>query len=196
MESTVILLLGMNCKIVFAMENLKFKNKSGLFDWVESKKFDDILYCIDKLSKEEDLSITYERPGFPGNIFIDDTEIRTSHYTYEEYKEILKRRSERFLETIKSNNSILFIREDLTFYGQFTTKENIIHFKELIYKINPDCNYNFLLLSPPEYFTKIEIDNVFCEINDESKYESIINKICKENPPMKTNNSVRMEKDF
>jgi hypothetical protein len=191
MKYTTIVLLGTNCKIVFAMENLKFKNKSGLFDWTESSKFDDILYCIDKLSKEEDLIVTYERPGFPGNVFIDRTDIRSSHYTWEEYKEILKRRSKRFIETINSNNPILFIREDL-FY--FTTEDQLINFKELIHKINPNCNYNFLLLSPSEKYTKLEIDNIFCEINDESKYEEYINILCKENLPSKTNNE-RLEKD-
>ena len=192
MKHTTIVLLGMNCKIVFAIENLRLKHKSGLFDWTESSKFDDILYCIDKLSKKEDLIVTYERPGFPGNVFIDGTDIRSSHYTYEEYKEILKRRSDRFIKIIKENNPILFIREDLT---HFTTKEQLIQFKDIIYKINPECNYKFLLLTSPEKYNKIEEDKIFCEINDESKYEEYINMICKENLPLKNNNTGRLEKD-
>ena len=191
MKNTEIILLGRCCKIVLAMERLRFKNKSGLFDWVESGNFEDILYCVDKVSKKEELIVTYERPGFPKNVFIDGTDIKSSHYTYEEYKEILKRRSERFIETINSSNPILFIREDLT---HFTTKKQLIHFKELISKINPNCNYNFLLLSPSEKYSKIEEDKVFCEINDESKYEEYINILCKENLPLKTNNG-RLEKD-
>jgi hypothetical protein len=193
MIPTTILLLGRCCKIVFAMERIHLKNKSGLFDWVDSSDFEDILYCINKLNFEEDLSIEHERPGFPRNIFIKGTNIRTSHYKYEEYKKIIKRRSNRFIEVIKGNNPILFIREDLT---HFTTKEQLIQFKDIIYKINPECNYKFLLLTPPEKFIKIDEDKFFCEINDESKYEDYINKICGENRPIKVKNYIRMEKDY
>lgn len=192
MNNTEILLLGTNCKIVFAMENLRLKLKSGLFDWVDSGKFDDILYCINKLSDNKDLTITYERPGFPGNIFIDGTDIRTIHYTFEEYKEILKRRSNRFLESIRSDNPILFIREESL---QSTTKEQLIYFKELIYKINPNCEYNFLLLSPSERYNQIEEDKIICEISDESKYETYISNICGENIPLRSNTTKRLERD-
>jgi hypothetical protein len=192
MKNTEIILLGTNCKIVFAMENLRMKFKSGLFDWFDSSNFDDILYCIKKLSKGQELDIIYDKPGFPGNVFIDITDIRSSHYKYEEYKNILKRRSNRFLESIRSSNPILFIREDLF---NFTTEEQLIIFKELIYKINPDCNYKFLLLSLSEKYVKIDEDKVFCYINEEYKYENYINEICKENIPLKNNNIERLEKD-
>ena len=189
MSNTIIILLGRCCKIVCAMQKINLKHKSGLFDWVESNNFEDILYCINKLSQNEDLTITYERPGFPGNIFIDNTDIRTSHYTFEEYEKILKRRSDRFIEYIKGNNPILFIREDLVY---FTTQEQLIEFKKIIYKINPDCEFNFLLLSPEKNYTKIIEDKIFCEINYEEKYENYINLICKDKLPLKSINSINI----
>ncbi len=138
-----IILVGEGCQVSWDLEKLKLKGPTSLFEWFLSVKFSDINNIVKKITNDEEILIT---DGMYGNIFLDTTEIRSSHYTKENFKEILLRRKNRFVEQIKSGKKILFIRKEHAYYD--TTESDMIEFKNLIEKINPRCDYKFLLMMP------------------------------------------------
>jgi hypothetical protein len=152
-----LILLGQTCNVTFATKKLKINKESGIFEWVFSIDFDDIIYLLE--NKFQDIDV--ENKG-GGNVKIKNTDIFTSHYKLEEYREIVKRRSARFLEDIKSGQEILFMRIEFT---KFITLEQVERFNKAILNINPDCKFKFLIVR--------HTNDVF---ENEVKHEIVINK--------------------
>jgi hypothetical protein len=171
-----IIALGMCCRVSWMLQSLNLKGEDSMFEWVRSVNFEDILKIIRKVSNNESIEIT-ERSSLPGNVFLDDTEIFTSHYNKENLPEIFKRRSQRFIDYIKSSDKILFIRED--HYDYPTNNNQIIELKDIIETINPNCNYKILLLSAREndISNKIDLEKVnhVLHTQDKDKYLEFIN---------------------
>lgn len=163
-ENVHIILLGEGCQVSWDLEILKLKGSTSLFEWFLSVKFSDINIIIEKIINDEEILITN---GMNGNIFLDTTEIRSSHYTEENFKEILLRRKNRFIEQVKSGKQILFIRKEHAYYD--TTEGDIIEFKNLIEKINPACDYKFLLMMPlGKIRDPLDIDRLYHKIDENS----------------------------
>jgi hypothetical protein len=160
------------------LETLHLKQETTLFEWARSIYFQDILTIISKLVNNEDIEI-YEDKIYTNNISIDNTNIFTSHYKKHQYVEIFKRRSQRFIEYIKTSDNIIFIRED--YRPEPTTLEQILKFKDLIYKINPLCKFKFLLLSIVSIDNIINIPGLyhFIHSNDKDIYKSYIEQLDK-----------------
>jgi hypothetical protein len=152
-----LILLGQTCNVTFATKKLKINKESGIFEWVFSIDFDDIINLIENKFQDIDAEIRDK-----GNVKIKNTDIFTSHYKVEEYSEIIKRRSERFLEDIKSGKEILFMRIE---FMKFITLEQVERFNKAILDINPDCKFKFLI-----------IRHTKDESLDEVKHELVINK--------------------
>jgi hypothetical protein len=152
-----LILLGQTCNITFATKKLKINKESGIFEWVFSIDFDDIINLIENKFQDIDAEIRDK-----GNVKIKNTDIFTSHYKVEEYSKIIKRRSERFLEDIKSGKEILFMRIE---FMKFITLEQVERFNKAILDINPDCKFKFLI-----------IRHTKDESLDEVKHELVINK--------------------
>jgi hypothetical protein len=168
----IYILLGTCCRISNTIINLNLKKKTGLFEWMRSEKFTDILSIVKKVVNNEPVEIT-SRSELPNDDFLADTEIRSTHCRGN-FDEIFKRRSARFLDDIKSNNKIVFIRDD---YVYNVTKENIEEFKQYIEKVNPKCKYNILLLSPSDKFNKITTDKLYHELYKEVNYIEYLKQI-------------------
>ncbi len=137
-----IILLGMCCHIIYKMKRLGKTQATGVFDWLRSENFKDILIIIKKIATGEEIPIT-TRNDLPENVFLGDTNIRTSHYQQDKYPEIFERRSKRFLLDIQSGENILFIRHSEEIIEPLEIQE----FKKLIEYINPECEYKLLILS-------------------------------------------------
>ena len=142
----LIILLGEGCQVSWDIDKLytdKDKPRS-IFEWFLSIKFTDILTIINKLHIGEELEVT-RRENDSDNLFMDHTDIRTTHFSKSELYEILKRRGKRFIDQVKSDEDILFIRYEHPEY--ITTQDDLQQFETLIKQINPECMYNLLLFT-------------------------------------------------
>lgn len=158
----IIILLGEGCNISWNMQKINLKGKSSVFEWFLSVSFKDINYIIDKILN--DIPITINKRIGERDIYLDTTEIRSSHYNLDNFPEILTRRVARFKDDILSGEPILFIREEHNAYK--TTDGDINTFKNLIHKFNPDCNFRLLLLMPFEVrWEPLQIENVYHKEN-------------------------------
>ena len=162
MEINVILvLLGKCCRITNTIIELKLNEKTSLFECYASENFKDILTILDKVVNNVPVEITTGH--YQDNDYLANTEIRTTHYPGTSF-ETFKRRSDRFIEELKlstMNNKkiMLFIRED---DSVDTTKEDLQLFDSLIKKVNPECDYRFLLTSSSNV-PKIQLEKVLHE---------------------------------
>jgi len=165
-----IILMGRCCRIVYDMIKLKYKEKTSLFDWTWTDTLTEINTILTKIVNKEDVTISFR----DGNHFLDGTNIKTSHYVNIDYKTIFNRRAERFLDDIKNNDKILFIRDDAL---ETIKQEEIYIFNSLIEKINPKLKYNMLLLSK-EINEQIICDNFTHKLYNFSLYPQYINECC------------------
>jgi len=80
------------------------------------------------------------------HIYIEDTNIFTSHYTVEEFTPIYKRRRDRLVDCITKNNKILFIRYECD--NNEISNKDIDDFQNAIKNINPNSdNMKLLIIS-------------------------------------------------
>jgi hypothetical protein len=164
-----IILIGRCCRIILDMIDIGLKDKSLLFDWTWTDTLSEINTIIQKLIN----NIKIETKRIDGNDYLVDTNIKTGHYINKDYNEIVKRRSERFMNYIRKNDEILFIRDDL-----LTTikTEEICEFYSLVKKINPVLNFKLLLLSNEDSFKEIIYENLTHKIYNKSLYKQYINE--------------------
>ena len=170
-----IITLGMCCRVSNTLTALNLKAQSSLFEWMRSEKFSDILHIVEKVVRGEHVPIT-KRPGFADD-FLDDTDIRTIHYLGS-LETVFKRRSERFLDEIRGDEPILFIRED----NLNITESQINSFIEYIQSVNDKCNFKFLIFSENVEFIPIELPNLFHYAlpKDNTQYETILKALINE----------------
>jgi hypothetical protein len=143
----IIIPLGESCTITWLLNSSHFKKETTLFEWFITNSLLDIVNVINNIINEVDTPILKIDTGI--NIFMNNTNIRSTHYTVEEYLPIFKRRAKRLYDAIKNNNRILFIRfvrkmpldaDEMTY-----TYEDISKFVSVIEKINPDTSQMKLL---------------------------------------------------
>jgi hypothetical protein len=139
----MIILFGEGCQISWDIEKLKInKGKTGLFEWFLSVKFSDINKIMSKLANNEQLIMTRQNE-FPNDIFMDETNIRSTHFKSHLFVDTINRRAARLISNIKSENYLIFIRYEHCEYT--TTLEDIELFHSYIIQINPNCQYKLLL---------------------------------------------------
>jgi hypothetical protein len=163
-----IILLGRCCRIVLDMVKLNLKGKSLLFDWCWTDTLHEINFIVDKLINNQPIEIVRD-----GNDFMAGTKIQTGHYLSMDYREIVNRRAARFMKYIKTNDEVLFIRDDALGTIQ---KDEIIRFYELIETINPSLSFKLLLLSEPDKFNPIEYPRLYHRCYNFSLYKEYINE--------------------
>lgn len=148
--------LGAGCDVLFALEKLDLmhkRGKTGIFDWVSIIQIKDITLLIE--TKFKDITVEYRRGSEHKNgnytlhldqemCHITGTDICTGHYDLNNYKCIVQRRSERFLEDLRSNNSILFIREDCL--GFSSSESDILRLTSAILSINPHLKFKIAVI--------------------------------------------------
>lgn len=177
----IIILLGEGCNISWHMKAISLRGPSSLFEWFLSVSFQDINFIVKKMLNNEPIEITkrYGSPELERDIYLDTTAIRSAHYDLKNFPDHLVRRTLRFREQIMSGEPILFIREENN--GYVTTEQDIIEFKSLIEKFNPNCNYRILLLMPFEIKRpKLVIENLYHVENLRDKIQTELLQYIKE----------------
>jgi len=125
------------------MQHLKLKKETSLFEWFNSDLFaiNEALANINWL--EDDASVV---GGRDGRVVIANEYLYSYHYKLAEYKDIFIRRKNRFYETIKAKNAILFVRLDAM--GFNTTLDEILVFRDILEHIMTDISkVKFMLIS-------------------------------------------------
>lgn len=169
-----IIALGKCCRVSQQLQKVGLKGLDSLFEWMKSDNFQDILKITKMVVNGITVDIT-KRFELPGNDFLHDTEIRTSHYAGK-LDDIFKRRSDRLLSDINGTESILFIRDD---DDDNLQKEDLIEFMKLVEQVNPNCIYKILLMTPKHKYKskQITLQNTFHKIhteNDTDYYQMIL----------------------
>lgn len=151
MASPKIIPMGRDCRITFQLRHLW--TETSLFEWVWTDTLSDINIIIKKLKNNEIIKIT----RMNANDYMDDTNIKTKHYTHVNYEEIVERRGKRLMDDIRKSESLLFIRDDVL--GNIK-KEEISEFFDLIKEINPNLKFKMLLFSREDKYNEITFPNV------------------------------------
>ncbi len=166
-----IILLGDGCSISWLAQTMGFKREDSPFEWFRGDHFKDINHVIKNINTIQ--IVPYK---FPGNICYENTDIFSSHYTLNQFFDISKRRLNRFIDDIKNNNTITFLRRDYYNTGISLCEYN--EFKSLIKDINSNCNFKiYLFRTKPheEYDENIIVKQVEVNTAEEPK-ESKKNK--------------------
>ena len=137
-----IIFLGRCCRLIYDMIKLKYKEKTALFDWTWTDTLTEINTILTKIMNNEDVAISFDR------------------------------RAKRFLDDLKTNDKILFIRDDILGTIKY---DEICRFNSLIKNYNPDLKYTMLLLSK-EINEQIVCENVSHKIYNFSLYPQYINE--------------------
>ena len=168
--------LGCHCNITYLLQHLNLKKETSLFEWFQSETLtaiNDTLSKIDWLNPNTDLVTVLNAK----EIQVGNKDLTSMHYTMDEFKPIFLRRVERFYSTIQTNDRILFIRLNISYFK--TSLEEIEQFMSIIesMKLN-NANVHkmkFMLISTivnKEDFVPIQHDCVIhryilrSEVND------------------------------
>lgn len=137
--------LGDGCNITLLLQSLNLKNETSLFEWFLSASFNDICRIILQLNNKS-VNLSF----FNKNVYMGDTKIHSAHYTLDEYRAIFKRRADRFVDILKNNKNVLFIRFNLI---EKYTVSDIEKFVEAVKLINHNIdNMKLLIISNNEDF--------------------------------------------
>ena len=110
--------LGCHCNITYLLQHLNLKKETTLFEWFQSD--------IDWLNPNTDLVTVLNAK----EIQVGNKDLTSMHYTMDEFKPIFLRRVERFYSTIQTNDRILFIRLNISYFK--TSLEEIEQFMSII----------------------------------------------------------------
>lgn len=182
-----IILLGRCCRISFDFEKIGLKQQSSFIEWTDSTYFSDVNTVLKKYIETSNVDIVRNEDG---NDYVGNTRIRTVHYLTTNYKTIFNRRIIRFIEQIKQNDEILFVRDDCS---NTITSDEINDFKNIIETLNPTCKYNILVVSETINNDIFYINKVFNKTYDVNKYIDYILEITK--TPLTFNKIKASDKD-
>jgi hypothetical protein len=170
-----LILLGEGCQISWDVEKLEQKkDATGLFEWFLSVKFSDINYILRKICNN-DIIRPWKKVGF-SDVFMDETDIRTTHIKYNEFEETVNRRAKRMIEFIKNSDRILFIRHEHS--SKYTEIEEIEEFVNIIKEINKECDFKILLFKSDNNNKKLIHETLYyMEYKDRQNLSNIIDKI-------------------
>ena len=121
--------LGCHCNITYLLQHLNLKKETTLFEWFQSdtlSAINDTLSKIDWLNPNTDLVTVLNAK----EIQVGNKDLTSMHYTMDEFKPIFLRRVERFYSTIQTNDRILFIRLNISYFK--TSLEEIEQFMSII----------------------------------------------------------------
>jgi hypothetical protein len=168
-----IILLGASCHVTYLKRKwLKTQQlnhlismseddgvKTGVFEWLLSLRFKDILHLIDLMSQNKISEVKIHKsdtdPTMPDDL-IGDTQIRTAHYLQVDFSTIFQRRAKRFIEEIQSHTHVIMIRDDHSQNEEDRVHlEDVIQLQTLIHKINPHITIDLIIFQNHE-LVKIE----------------------------------------
>ncbi len=152
--------LGNSCSIAYNLRLHKLREESYPFDWVRVTNFNNITTLIDNKFNDfldidtfvfKEFSDNFEVNSKMGSYiyknnycsFYHEFENRIDHEKLIPFKEKYTRKIRRFLDLLQSNKKIIFIRE---VFGKIKINK-INKFIEKLYEINPDINFNIILIT-------------------------------------------------
>lgn len=169
-----IILLGASCHVTylkrkwfkaqqldhFVSESEHDIMKTGVFEWLLSLRFKDILHLIDMMSQNKLSEVKIHKsdtdPTTMPDDFVGDTQIRTTHYLQADFSTIFQRRAKRFIEEIQSHSHITMIRDDHSPHEEDRVHlEDVIQLQTLIQQINPSVSMDLIVFQHHE-LVKIE----------------------------------------
>lgn len=165
----MIIPIGQTCNITFLMQNARLKKQTTLFEWFISKSLKNITNILCKIQNNEDVIIGSGTSIIGTNrfAFIETPDIRSAHYTVEQFPALFERRKHRLLDSIRNNNKITFARFD---FDNIYTTEDIDDFVNAVKNINPNCNVNLLLISNKSQPTHPTLITIFYDKHSEDPY--------------------------
>jgi hypothetical protein len=143
MNYDCIIPLGSDCAVSFLLKNSNLKKETTLFEWFVTNSLQKISNIIYKIANNIEVELITGNLSL-GNISLDDNDIYTGHYTFNEYISIYDRRKKRLIDSIKNKKKILFIRIDFSNYKY--TENDINIFINSIKYINQNIDEMKLLL--------------------------------------------------
>ncbi|QKF94424.1 DUF1796 protein [Fadolivirus algeromassiliense] len=178
--------IGNSCSVTYQKQQLDIKNETYPFDWIRTESLDDITNCInnDFIDFITNLIKVNESDKFPvssDDNFPDNSDCKSiimkNRYGMKFYHDFnnqtnmsdivnkYERRIKRFINLIKSNKSICFVRDELK-----PIKINngyISNFINVIKKINSECNCKIvIILHKPKNNHELLRNNVNKEMVD------------------------------
>lgn len=168
--------LGACCLLMHNMVKYNLKKETQVFDWYAANDFNYVNVILNKIANEEMINVLLVGSMETSDMHykLVDSDIVTSHYnhnTTNEFYDIVNRRAKRFLNDVKNNEDILFIRHDR--YNHITY-EGVEEFFKIIRKMNPNLKFKLLLLSDKI----IEHENVINKVYDEDQNFNYIQECC------------------
>lgn len=178
-----IISLGNACVTRYRIDELNLKrgigrSTTGFFDWVRTINFSRLLDVLTCKSIDDVLiitSITFDEEKQKMNVHFNEmiaTHDLHKGYTDEDvtnFKLKYKRRYGRLIETIKSDEELVFIR-----FGETFNEEKVKKFESAITNINPGCKYRLISVMSHGEITEALHSATFIEkhIKDYPRMES------------------------
>jgi len=165
-----IISLGSSCSVAFNLEKTNLKQESLPFDWIRSSRFSSVnkmlnenfkelwkldnynyLRTSDKFFIKKDnqknqfiKTRIYQNINYQINFYHDFPDNIDFMISFQEFKKKYQRRCCRFINFLKSNNSIIFIRDQLKL--NHLNILDIDDFFEIIKKINPELKFKLIII--------------------------------------------------
>lgn len=145
--------LGTCCRLIFDLVDLNIKQESHIFDWTVTNTLTEVNCILLKIIENKLIKAHIKGSDH----YIENTNIRTSHYLKQDYDTILLRRTQRFKNFCNLNTKVVFIRDNIS---NTATQHEIDEFHNNINKLNPNLDYKLLLLSSEAFYNSNVLRNV------------------------------------
>ena len=165
--------LGSTCCITQQLKNHNLRQNAYPFDWIRITNLNNVSKLLDNhfydfLKFEEIQFIEFSDRFLINNVsgsyiyknkycgFYHEFSEMLDENTYNLFKNKYERRIERLFELLKSNNEIIFIREEI---GKIKISK-IINLIDKLKKINSKMNFEIIIIANDRKCQEIELDNV------------------------------------
>jgi len=165
--------LGSSCSIAYNLNEYKLRKEAYPFDWTRTNNLNNVSIAIDTLFddflnldkfKFKCFSKNFEVNGKLGSYiyyndccsFFHDFNGLISEIDTKEFEDKYKRRINRFINLLKSDKEITFIREEF----RKLNKNKIVRFIKSIKNLNKNINFSLIIITNDLNYQSMEIDNV------------------------------------
>jgi hypothetical protein len=147
--------LGFNCNVTYLNQALCIKKETGVFEWFDSRRLQRITDVIECMTRDPSCNVVHASGA---SVCLLHPDLFSNHYDTEEFRPIFARRYQRFLEIVKTQPRLFFVRVNP--YQRFTYKEEIERFAESIHRINSRVMIVFLLIDTIQHDSEKKILSV------------------------------------
>lgn len=175
----IIIPIGSHCGILNLLRQINSNQVTQLFDFIETLHINDITHIINKciVNNDNPKIEVFNRSPSQNGIYIENKNIFTWHYNKLQYNETFNRRKNRFMDSINSNEKILFIRllrsknfsknnDDKLlpplrpFDNEIITENDMNLFIKSLIKLNKNINYEILIIGNNKETINDNLNNI------------------------------------